>query len=117
MLAYSSCALYVFPSWHEGFGLPVLEAMSCGAAVIGANTTSIPEVIGREDALFDPHSPSSIAEKIVEVLENPERLATLRAHSLAQAKKFSWDISAKSALQALEKISTSTHGKKIRHKD
>ena len=112
VLAYSSCALYVFPSWHEGFGLPVLEAMSCGAAVIGANTTSIPEVIGREDALFDPHSPSSIAEKIAEILENPERLATLRAHSLAQAKKFSWDISAKSALQALEKISTSTHGKK-----
>jgi len=49
---YNLCAVFVFPSWHEGFGLPALEAMSCGKAVIGANISSIPEVIGREDALF-----------------------------------------------------------------
>ncbi|MGH7094275.1 MAG: glycosyltransferase family 4 protein, partial [Stellaceae bacterium] len=59
---YSLCTLFVFPSFHEGFGLPVLEAMCCGAAVIGSNTTSIPEVVGREDALFDPRSDRSIAQ-------------------------------------------------------
>src|SRR3569832_1507722 len=50
---YRLCKLFVFPSLHVGFGLPALEAMSCGAAAIGANNSSIPEVIGRDDALFD----------------------------------------------------------------
>src|SRR5262249_27008344 len=52
---YNLCTAFCLPSWHEGFGLPALEAMQCGAATIGANTSSIPEVIGRADALFDPH--------------------------------------------------------------
>src|SRR5208283_3120997 len=51
---YNTCALFVFPSLHEGFGFPPLEAMACGAPVIGANTASLPEVIGLHEALFDP---------------------------------------------------------------
>ena len=51
---YALCELFVFPSIHEGFGLPALEALSCGAAVIGSNTTSMPEVIALSEALFDP---------------------------------------------------------------
>lgn len=102
--AYSVCDLYVFPSWHEGFGLPALEAMSCGAPVIGSNTTSLPEVIGFERALFDPHSPEAIAEKIHEALSDPVFLAELKAHARVQAKKFSWDESAKRAIQALETL-------------
>ena len=61
---YNICALFVFPSWHEGFGLPALEAMRCGAPVLGANTTSLPEVIGNDEALFDQHSDGSIAASI-----------------------------------------------------
>jgi glycosyltransferase involved in cell wall biosynthesis len=102
--AYNICDLYVFPSWHEGFGLPVLEAMSCGAPVIGANTTSIPEVIGFKRALFDPHSPRAIAEKIEEVLSDPLFLSDLKAHSPVQAAKFSWDESAERALKAMEAL-------------
>lgn len=99
---YRLCELFVFPSIHEGFGLPLLEAMGCGAAVIGSNTTSIPEVIGREDALFDPRQPQSICAKMVDVLSNPAFLADLKRHGAAQAKKFTWESCAAKALDAFE---------------
>jgi glycosyltransferase involved in cell wall biosynthesis len=99
---YNLCALYVFPSWHEGFGLPALEAMACGAPVIGSETTSIPEVLGRDDVLFDPHSPHSIATKIDQVLADSALLQDLREHGLKQAGLFSWDISARKALAAMD---------------
>lgn len=99
---YCQCALYVFPSWHEGFGLPALEAMSCGAATIGANTTSVPEVIGWERALFDPHQPAAIAQKIAEALTDADFHQELRAHAKRQAAEFSWDKSALRTIAALE---------------
>jgi glycosyltransferase involved in cell wall biosynthesis len=99
---YNMCSLFVFPSWHEGFGLPALEAMRCGAPVIGANTSSLPEVIGLVDALFDPHSDESIAAKIVQALTDGVFRADLIRHSNAQAKKFSWDESALRAIGAFE---------------
>ncbi|MGX4643839.1 glycosyltransferase family 4 protein [Massilia sp. SYSU DXS3249] len=98
---YRSAALFVFPSKHEGFGLPALEAMACGAIVIGANNTSIPEVIGCGEALFDAASPASIAAKIAEVMESPALQERLRIHGRAQAARFSWDVTARKALQAL----------------
>ncbi|MBD8481806.1 glycosyltransferase family 4 protein [Pseudomonas coleopterorum] len=99
---YNQCSLYIFASQHEGFGLPVLEAMSCGAPAIGANTTSIPEVIGFKEALFDPYSEQAIAEKIVEVINNPELYQAIREHGPVQARNFSWDISARRTLRAFE---------------
>ncbi len=99
---YNLCKAFVFPSWHEGFGLPALEAMSCGRAVIGANTSSLPEVIGRDDALFDPKSDTSITEKLVQVLTDDSFRAELEQHGLEQAKRFSWDTSAKRAIAAVE---------------
>lgn len=99
---YRSAALFVFPSLHEGFGLPALEAMACGAPVIGADSTSIPEVIGHPDALFDGRQPAAIAQRIAEVLGDPALQARLRAHGALQARKFSWDRSAQRAIAALE---------------
>lgn len=99
---YNMTELFVFPSWHEGFGLPALEAMSCGAPVIGSNTSSVPEVIGREDALFDPFDSAAIARKVSEVLSNAVLRQDLRRHGIDQAKKFSWELSAESALSAIE---------------
>ncbi len=101
---YNAATLFVIPSKHEGFGLPALEAMSCGAPVIGSDSTSIPEVIGRVDALFDASSPQSIAEKIQHVLQDDAFRDQLRQHGLVQCKKFSWDESAKRALRALERF-------------
>lgn len=106
---YSTCTLFVFPSIHEGFGLPALEAMACGAAVIGSNTTSVPEVIGYEKALFDPKSVDFITDKIQEVLENEQFLKELQSHSLQQCKMFSWDESAKRAIEFLEVNSISNN--------
>lgn len=108
---YNLCKLFVFPSWHEGFGLPALEAMSCGAPVIGANTSSLPEVIGREDALFDPFSEEAIAEKIAEVLRSEAFREDLSQHGLKQCKLFSWDDSSRRAIRAFEKVCK--HGEDI----
>lgn len=102
ILFYNLCELFVFPSWHEGFGLPVLEAMSCGAPVICSNTSSLPEVIGRQDVLFDPFNESAITRKIEEVLTNPNFREELIQHGLIRSKCFSWEKSAKTALLALE---------------
>ncbi|MFA0113358.1 glycosyltransferase [Vibrio sp. 10N.261.46.E11] len=101
---YNLCELYVFPSWHEGFGLPALEAMSCGAIVIGANTSSLPEVIGSKEALFDPFSEEEITSKMERVLTDEDYRKKLLLTGLSQAKKFSWDRSAKSAITAFETI-------------
>lgn len=103
---YRACYLFVFPSLHEGFGLPILEAMSCGAAAIGSQTTSIPEVIGFEEALFDPSSPQTIALKIEEVLTNQMLWKRLKERAWQQAQKFSWKNSAKILLQALNDDTT-----------
>ncbi len=91
----------MFPSLHEGFGLPPLEAMSCGAVVIAADSTSLPEVIGSAEALFDPNSVASITAKMRQALTDPELRARLRENAKAQAGVFSWDRSARFALQAL----------------
>ncbi len=103
-LLYNACELFVFPSWHEGFGLPVLEAMACGKAAIAANSSSLPEVVGRKDALFDPRDNVAMAEKMADVLLNPAFRKDLERHGLEQAKKFAWKITASRAWDALETV-------------
>lgn len=101
---YNLCKLFIFPSWHEGFGLPALEAMACGAPVIGANTSSLPEVIGLDAALFDPLDVDSITAKIAQALADNTFRTTLRDHGLQQAQQFSWDQTAQRAIDAWEAL-------------
>lgn len=101
---YNLCKLYVFPSWHEGFGLPALEAMACGAPVIGANTSSLPEVIGLDEALFDPLDVKAITAKMKQALEDEAFRLRLVEHGLQQAEKFSWDTTAQKAIEAWEAL-------------
>jgi O-antigen biosynthesis alpha-1,2-mannosyltransferase len=103
---YNLCKLFVFPSWHEGFGLPALEGMACGAPVIGANTSSLPEVIGLDAAMFDPFDVTAMSRKMAQALEDDAFRTMLRDHGLRQAKKFSWDESAKRAIEAWESLQT-----------
>ena len=101
---YSSCSLFVFPPLSEGLGMPPLEAAACGAVVIGSATSSIPEVIGWENALFNPHNPSSIAAKMREALLDQSFRAESRRLAPAQIAKYNWARSATTALDALKKI-------------
>lgn len=105
VMFYNLCEVFVFPSRYEGFGLPVLEAMSCGAVVIGANTTSIPEVVNCEDSLFDPLDIKSMSEKLLQVLTNDKLRTKLVKHGIEQAQQFSWDKSAILALKRIEDLS------------
>ena len=99
---YKGCSAFVFPSWHEGFGLPALEAMAAGAAVIAANTSSLPEVVGEPEALFDPFNVEEISAKLEQVLTDQAFAQKLRAHAPVQAAKFSWHSTADQALAFFE---------------
>lgn len=101
---YNMTDLFVFPSKHEGFGLPPLEAMACGAPTLGANASSLPEVIGWDEALFDPFKPAHIAEKMTAALVDVGFRAKLKSHGIEQVKKFSWDASAIKAIAAFENL-------------
>lgn len=102
---YNVCTLFVFPPMSEGMGMPPLEAMSCGAPVIGSNTSSIPEVIGWEEALFNPADAEQIAEKIERGLFDQD----FRRENIERGSKhletYQWKYSAAAALEVLGTIS------------
>jgi glycosyltransferase involved in cell wall biosynthesis len=99
---YNTCKLLVLPSLSEGFGLPVLEAMACGAPVIASNTTSLPEVVGNKNALFNPLDEASITRKLTQTLTDDAFRARLTRQGLEHCKRFSWSESARRALEAFE---------------
>lgn len=87
---YSRARLFVHPSLYEGFGLPVLEAMACGAPVVASNSTSIPEVAGDAAVLVDPTNVHAIAEAMRQVLTDGDLLASLRVKGFERARQFTW---------------------------
>jgi glycosyltransferase involved in cell wall biosynthesis len=86
---YRRADMLVFPSLFEGFGIPLVEAMACGCPVVAARDTSIPEVVGDAAELFDPASPSALADAILRVADDPERREALRARGHARVRRFS----------------------------
>jgi glycosyltransferase involved in cell wall biosynthesis len=88
---YRLTAAFVFPSLYEGFGLPPLEAMACGAPVVTSNTSSLPEVTGDAAVLVDPYSVDSIVEGVRRVLDDPALAADLRRRGPIRARAFSWE--------------------------
>ncbi len=112
VMLYNLCHLFVFPSLYEGFGLPILEAMACGAPVIASNSTSIPEVIGRSDAMFDASSERSIIDALYHALTDENFRQDLSAFGLERVKLFSWQKTSQKAWEAIGDALKSKNQKK-----
>lgn len=97
---YSNAELFVYPSLYEGFGIPPLEAMSCGCPVACSNTSSIPEVVGDAAELFDPEDLGSISMAIDNVLNSVTRKNILVKKGRKRLEKFSWDVCAYETFRA-----------------
>jgi glycosyltransferase involved in cell wall biosynthesis len=103
-LFYSKADVFVYPSHYEGFGLPVLEAMTLGAAVVTANTSSIPEVTGDAAILIDPNDFMQLAEGILKVISSSQLRQELINKGKERAKLFSWERTAKETLNVYRSI-------------
>lgn len=101
---YSGALAFVFPSLYEGFGLPPLEAMACGTPVVGANTTSLAEVIGDAGILVDPYDSGAIASALQNLIEDASLRQNLRERGLARAKLFTWDHAAEQTWELLHTL-------------
>lgn len=101
---YNAADVFLFPSLYEGFGLPVLEALHCGAAVVTSKTSSLPEVAGDAALLVDPCSPGEIADAVAEVLVNTSLREDLGTKALQQATKFSTEQVARRTLEAYGQV-------------
>src|SRR5581483_5076146 len=88
---YSGAVAMIYPSLYEGFGLPPLEAMACGTAVVTSNTTSLPEVVGSAALLVDPENTESISHAIRTIVLESATRDSLRAKGLVRAETFSWE--------------------------
>lgn len=102
VVLYNIADLFIFPSWYEGFGLPVTEAMACGTPVIGSDRGSLPEVIGDAGHILDAEDHEGIAAAVVDLLSDSAQLATLRCRALARADCFSPGIEARQTLDVYE---------------
>jgi glycosyltransferase involved in cell wall biosynthesis len=101
---YNAVDLSVFPSTHEGFGLPILEAMACNCPVLTTKYASIPEITGKLPVVLEKINETEIKEKIKEVLENKSLKNSLKKRGLKKAKKFSWKKTAKETLKVYESV-------------
>jgi glycosyltransferase involved in cell wall biosynthesis len=101
---YSMADVFAFPSFFEGFGIPPLEAMACGAPVITSNTSSLPEVAGDAALLVDPSDTTELAQAIQTLLENEELRSQLVQKGYLQAQKYTWDSSARRILRVYQRL-------------
>lgn len=101
---YDCAEVFVFPSFYEGFGFPLVEAFSCGAAVVTSQVSSCPEIAGDAALTVDPHDPEAMAKAIEEVLSNSALRAELKARALQRARAFSFQNTARQTLAVYRRV-------------
>ncbi len=101
---YQAADLFIDPSFYEGFGLQVVEAMSCGVPVITSNLTSLPEIVGDAGILVDPTDINGLASALARVLTDAQLRSSMRQKSLQRAKFFSWDKTARETLAIYDEL-------------
>ncbi len=101
---YRNAGVFVYPSLYEGFGLPPLEAMACGAPVISSNNSSIPEVVGDAGLLVDPYSANEIARAIALVLSDSDLNTRMKRAGIIRSRLFSWDKTARETLKLYQEV-------------
>ena len=101
---YAGAIVFVFPSLYEGFGLPPLEAMACGAPVVCSNASSLPEVVGDAAVLVDARNAQELGSAIARVLDDAALRDELRAKGIAQAAQFSWERTARETLKVYKQL-------------
>jgi len=111
---YNACDVFVFPSFYEGFGLPVLEAMACGRAVVCSNTSALPEVVDGAAILFDPYAVDEMVRAIADLLIDSELRARMERIGLQRAAHFSWQKTAQRTLEVFHQVAEQTRGEKPR---
>lgn len=101
----NQCVGFLYPSLRESFGIPILEGMACGVPVITSNTSSMPEVAGRQAALLvDPNQPEALARAMRQLVENPDETRQMAARGLERAREFSWENTARQMLALYEEV-------------
>ena len=107
---YAAADMLVYPSLWEGFGLPIIEAMSCGTPVVTANISAMPEIAGGAALLVDPTSPSDIAGAMLRLAKDPALRASLQQRGRERARSFTWDQTARQTIEAYLDLAAATTG-------
>ncbi len=107
---YSMAEVFVFPSWFEGFGIPILEAMICGAPVIVSDRGPLPEVAGGAALVMDAEDDATLARYLERLLTDPSEAARLRQRGFAHAARFTWRNTAQQILESYEQVERVPHG-------
>jgi glycosyltransferase involved in cell wall biosynthesis len=110
---YNLCEIFLYPSLRESFGMPIVEAMASGAAVITSDTSSMPEVAGGAALLVDPFIPQSITQAMYQLLDNPRLKEQKQMEGLENTKRFSWEKHASDVLSLYQELVNQDNRRKV----
>jgi len=103
-LLYNLATIFIFPSFYEGFGLPVLEAMQSGLPVVSSNTSSLPEIVSQSGIMHSPSDYKGFAESIAKLLQDKNFYDKIRRQEIEQAKQFNWGKTTAEIIEAFKSL-------------